>query len=147
MTYMTDTGRIAAVFNFWFAGGSAPSAPGYPFKLRLMTAMGAGNGNVAGSNGTELTGATGYTATGSSLGASSPTFGTFSSASPSAVTNSNSVSWSAGSTWTTVVGIEIWDNTPNRYLQGTTTSNITGVVNGDTVQFAAGSISANPSAW
>jgi len=148
VTYMTDTGRIANVFNFWFAGGSAVSTPTTPFKLRLMTAMGSGNGNVAGSNGTELTSATGYTAGGSSLG-SSPTFSTFSSASPAAVTNSNAVSWSAGSTWTTVVGIEIWDSTgtPARYLQGTTTSSITGVVNGDTVQFAAGSISANPSAW
>lgn len=148
MTYMTDTGRIAAVFNYWFNGGSALPAVATPYWLRLMTAMGSGNGNVAGSNGTELSSATGYTAGGASLGAS-PTFSTFSSASPAAVTNSNAVSWSAGSTWTTVVGIEIWDNsaTKVRFLQGTTTSNITGVVNGDTVQFAAGSISANPSAW
>lgn len=146
---MTDTGRTAQIFNYWFAAsGVAPTAAAPPFHLRLMTAMGAGNGNVAGSNGTELATATGYTAGGSSLGAN-PTFGTFSSASPAAVSNSNAVSWSAGGTWSTVVGIEIWDTagTPVRYLQGTTTSNITGVVNGDTVQFAAGSITANPSGW
>lgn len=147
MPNMTDTGRVASVFNYWFASGSAPVASTPPFHLRLMTAMGTSPGNTNGANGTELS-ASGYTALGSTMGAS-PTFATFSAGTPAAVGNSNSVSWSATGTWTTVVGIEIWDTaaTPLRFLQGTTTSNITGVVNGDTVQFAAGSITANPSAW
>lgn len=148
MTYMTDTGRTAQVFNYWFANsGVAPAAATTPFHLRLMTAMGSGNGNTNGANGTELS-ASGYTALGNSMGAN-PTFGTFSAGTPAAVSNNNTVSWSATGTWTTVVGIEVWDTaaTPLRYLQGTTTSNITGVVNGDTVQFAAGSITANPAGW
>lgn len=148
MPNMTDTGRVASIFNNWYASGASPVASTPPFHLRLMTAMGSGSGNTSGSNGTELTGASGYTALGSTMG-SSPTFGTFSATTPVAVTNNNAVSWSATGTWTTVVGIEIWDTaaTPLRFEQGTTTSSITGVVNGDTVQFAAGSISSNPTAW
>jgi hypothetical protein len=148
MPYMTDTGRQAAVFNYWYANsGVTPPAATTPFHLRLMTAMGSGNGNVSAANGTELS-ASGYTALGSTMGAS-PTFTTYSATSPAAVSNSNSVSWSATGTWSTVVGIEIWDTaaTPLRYMQGTVTSNITGVVNGDTVQFASGSITANPVQW
>jgi hypothetical protein len=146
---MTDTGRTAQVFNFWFNNsGVNLTAATTPFHLRLMTAMGSGNGNVNGSNGTELSGTGGYTTGGATMGAN-PTFGTFSAGTPAAVSNNTSISWSATGTWSTVVGIEIWDTagSPLRYLQGTVTSNITGVVNGDTVQFAAGSITANPSAW
>jgi hypothetical protein len=110
-----------------------------PFHLRLMTAQGSNT-----SSGTELTGAAGYTALGSTLGT------TFCAA-PSAGTQSNSnvVAWSATGTWTTVTAIEIWDTagTPLRWLQGALTSNITGVINGDTVQFAAGAITLNASAW
>lgn len=145
MTYMTDTGRAAAYLNHALNGASAPTIT-QPYKLRLMTAMGTGNGNVNGTNGTELS-ASGYTAGGSTLGASSP-FGSFSTTSPSQ-SNANAVSWNATGTWTTVVGIEIWDSagTPLRWFQGPVTSNITGVVNGDTVQFAAGSITLNASGW
>jgi hypothetical protein len=147
MTYMTDTGRVASIFNYWYASGSAPVASTPPFHLRLMTAMGSGNGNVSGSNGTELS-ASGYIALGSTMG-SSPTFGTFSNTSPAAVSNNTAISWSATGTWSTVNGIEIWDTaaTPLRFMQGTVTSPISGVINGDTVQFAAGSITANPAAW
>lgn len=150
MTNMTDTGRTAVVFNFWFAAGSTPPAITTPYHLRLMTAMGSGAGNTNAANGTELTGASGYTTLGAAMGTgAAATFTTFSPTSPAAVTNINAVSWSATGTWSTVLGIEVWDTagTPLRYLQGTTTSSITGVVNGDTVQFAAGSISANPTAW
>lgn len=145
---MTDTGRTASVFNYWFNGGSAPPTFTTPFNLRLMTAMGTTPGNTSGANGTELTGASGYTALGASMG-SSPTFTAFSATSPAAVVNSNAVSWTATGTWTSVAGIEIWDNTATklRYLIGLLTSAVTGVVNGDTVQFAAGSITANPAAW
>jgi hypothetical protein len=147
MTFMTDTGRTASFFNFAFNNSGAFPTITAPYFLRLMTAMGAGNGNVNASNGTELS-ASGYTALGNTMGAN-PTFTAFNATSPAAVSNSNSVSWAATGTWSTVVGIEIWDSaaTKLRWLQGTTTSNITGVVNGDTVQFAAGSITANPSGW
>jgi hypothetical protein len=145
MANMTDTGRTASILNFVIGTGSL-SAATQPLHLRLMTAMGSGNGNVNGSNGTELS-ASGYTALGSTLGASSP-FGTFSTSSPSQG-NANAVSWNATGTWSTVIGIEIWDTavTPLRWFQGTLTSNITGVVNGDTVQFAASSITLNASGW
>ena len=145
MAYMTDTGRSASLLNFVLDGASAPTIT-QPYFERLMTAMGSGNGNVNGSNGTELS-ASGYTAGGSTLGASAP-FGSFSSSSPSQ-SNVNAVSWNATGTWTTVVGIEIWDSaaTKLRWFQGVVTSNITGVVNGDTVQFAASSITLNATQW
>jgi hypothetical protein len=146
MAYMTDTGRTAALLNFVLDGASAPTIT-QPYMLRLMTAMGSGNGNVNGTNGTQLTGATGYTAGGSTLGASAP-FGSFSTTAPTA-SNANAVSWSAGSSWTTVVGIEIWDSagTPLRWFQGVLSANITGVASGDTVQFAAASITLNATQW
>ena len=122
------------------SGGSAFTITP-PHKLRLMTATGT---NTAA--GTEATSGNcpGYTAGGSSFGSSA--FGT-----PSAgqSTNNNAVSWSATGAWATITGIEDWDSaaTPLRYLQGALTSNITGVANGDTVQFAVGSITINASAW
>jgi hypothetical protein len=143
---MTDTGRTAALLNFALDGASAPTIT-QPYMLRLMTAMGSGNGNVNGTNGTELS-ATGYTAGGSTLGASAP-FGSFSTTAPTA-SNANAVTWTAGSSWTTVVGIEIWDSTSGtklRWFQGVLSANITGVANGDTVQFAAASISLNATQW
>jgi hypothetical protein len=146
MTYMTDTGRAAAFLNYALDGAGSAGTITQPYTLRLMTAMGSGNGNVNGTNGTQLS-ASGYTAGGNTLGASAP-FGTISSSTATA-SNANSVSWSATGTWSTVVGIEIWDSagTPLRWFQGTTTSNISGVVNGDTVQFAAASITLNASGW
>jgi hypothetical protein len=148
MPYMTDTGRAASILNWAFDGASAITIT-QPYHLRLMTAMGSGNANVNGSNGTEATGSNcpGYTALGSTLGASAP-FGSFSSSSPSG-TSANAVTWNATGTWTTVVGVEIWDTagTALRWLIGTLTANITGVVNGDTVQFAAGAITVNATAW
>lgn len=119
------------------SGGSAFTITP-PFKLRLITTQGSNT-----SNGTELTG-TGYTAGGNSLGSSA-----FGSPSAGVSTNSNSVSWSVGSSWSTVNAIEIWDSaaTPLRYLQGALTSAITGAASGDTVQFAAASISLDASQW
>jgi hypothetical protein len=147
MTFMTDTGRVASWFNFAFNNSGSNPTITPPYFLRLMTAMGSGNGNVSAANGTELS-ASGYTALGNTMG-SNPTFSAFSATSPAAVSNNSSISWSATGTWSTVVGIEIWDSaaTKLRWLVGTVTSNITGVVNGDSVQFAAGSITANPSGW
>jgi hypothetical protein len=149
MANMTDQNRVnwflqaaftastTATFTPGTGGGSALVLTP-PYHLRLMSAAGS---NTA--NGTELTTFGGYTAGGASLG-------TIFCAAPSGGTQSNSnlVSWSATNTWSTVVAIEIWDTaaTPLRWLQGTITS-ITGVVNGDTVQFAISSISLNASAW
>ena len=117
------------------SGGSAFTITP-PFKLRLITTQGSNT-----SNGTELTG-TGYTAGGSSLGTSA-----FGSPSAGVSTNNNSVSWSVGSSWSAVNAIEIWDSASLRYLQGALTSSITGATSGDTVQFAAASISLDASSW
>lgn len=129
-----------ATFTPGTSGGSARVITP-PFKLRLMTTQGS---NV--SNGTEATagGSPGYTAGGNSLGAQfcgTPSAGQ--------QTNANAVSWSATGTWQTITAIEVWDSaaTPIRYLQGALTSSITGVANGDTVQFAVGSITVNASGW
>lgn len=146
---MTDQNRVNVLLQALFtASTTATFTPGTgggsafimtpPFKLRLMSAQGSNT-----SNGTELTTTGGYTAGGASLGT------TFCAApSGGSMTNSNLVSWSASGTWSTVVAIEIWDSagTPLRWLQGSITS-ITGVVNGDTVQFAIASITVNASQW
>jgi hypothetical protein len=131
------TASATATFTPGTGGGSALVITP-PYKLRLMSAQGS---NTA--NGTELTTTGGYTAGGASLGTTfcaAPSGGTQS--------NSNLVSWSATGTWATVNAIEIWDSagTPLRWLQGAITA-ITGVVNGDTVSFAVGSITINSSQW
>jgi len=149
MANMTDQTRVNWMLQAFFtASATATFTPGTgggsalvitpPYKLRLMSTAGSNT-----SNGTELTTTGGYTAGGSTLGTTfcaAPSGGTQS--------NSNLVSWSATGTWATVNGIEIWDSagTPLRWLQGSITA-ITGVVNGDTVQFAIGSITINASQW
>lgn len=135
---MTDRTWAASLMDFTLHNSAAPTAPTSPLHLRLMTANGSST-----ASGTELS-ATGYTAGGATMG--TPSFG----ANASGVSSSaNSVSWTAGSSWTTVVGVEIWDTagTPKRLLWGALTANITGVVSGDTVQFAAAAITADASAW
>lgn len=152
MANMTDQTRVNAIIQAIFtssttftitpgtSGGSAFTVTP-PHKLRLMTATGTNT-----SNGTEATGGNcpGYTAGGSSLGASA-----FGAPSAGQQTNNNAVSWTASGSWATITGIEIWDSagTPLRWLQGALTSNITGVANGDTVQFAVASVTINSSAW
>ena len=150
---MTDSARVAAILQAVFSatatGGSlAPGTgggPGFaispPYHLRLMTA--AGSNTV---NGTEATSVNcpGYTAGGSTLGTQ------FCAAPVAAVqSNANAVSWNATGTWTTVPGIEVWDTaaTPLRWLQGTVTSPISGVVNGDSIIFAAAAITSNAASW
>lgn len=117
-------------------GGGSAFTITPPFKLRLMTAQGS---NTA--NGTELS-ATGYTAGGNTLGATA-----FGAPSAGVSSNSNSVSWTAGAAWSAVVAIEVWDiaGTPLRYMQGSITS-VT-LANGNTLTFAAASITADASAW
>lgn len=124
-------------------GGSAKTITP-PFLIALMTAQ-SGNGDTA--NGTEASG-NGYTnlaGGGKSLG--SPAFGT---PSGGVITNSNSVSWTAsGGTLggAAITAIEIWDSaaTKLRYLQGSITSVTVG--NGNTLTFAAASITADASQW
>jgi len=149
MANMTDQNRVNSIIQGLFTssttftttpgtGGGSAYIVTPPYHLRLMSAQGSNT-----SNGTELTTTGGYTAGGATLGS------TFCGApSGGSMTNSNLVSWSATGTWATVVAIEIWDTaaTPLRWLQGSITS-ITGVVNGDTVQFAIGSITVNASQW
>lgn len=117
-------------------GGGSAFTVTPPFKLRLMTAQGS---NTA--NGTELSN-TGYTAGGNTLGATA-----FGAPSAGVSSNSNSVSWTAGAAWSAVVAIEVWDTagTPLRYMQGSITS-VT-LANGNTLTFAAASITADASAW
>lgn len=152
MANMTDQAFVNKLLTAWFTSSTAftvtPGTGGGsaftitpPHHLRLMTVQGSNT-----SSGTEATAGNcpGYTALGSSLGT------TFcAAASAGQQTNANSVSWSATGTWSAIPSIEIWDNsgTPVRELQGALTSSITGVVNGDTVQFAAGSITINASSW
>ena len=152
MANMTDQGRTNTFLNFAFAGGSIMTLT-LPYHLRLMSAMSTtGNGNTSGANGTEVTSSNspGYTALGSSMG-SSPTFATFSAGVSAG--NSNAVTWTATGTWSAgVAGIEVWDTTtgtPLRWLQGTLSTAIgtNVVVSGDTVSFAANSITINASAW
>jgi hypothetical protein len=117
-------------------GGGSAFTVTPPFKLRLMTAAGSNT-----SNGTELS-ATGYTAGGNSMGANA-----YNAPSAGVSQNANSISWTAGAAWSAVVAIEVWDTaaTPLRYLQGTITS-VT-LANGNTLTFAAASISADASQW
>jgi len=154
MAAMTDQNRVNALLQALFTSSAAftitPGTGGGsaftctpPFRLRLMTAQGTNS-----SNGTEMTTEFGYT---TAPGSTANSLGTTFCAAPSGGTqsNSNSVSWSATGTWPTITAIEIWDTagTPLRWLQGALTSSITGVVNGDTVQFAAAAITVNASSW
>ena len=125
-------------------GGGSAFTVTPPFNLRLYSVTGSET-----ASGTECTSVNspGYTAGGSSLGSNA--FGSFSAG---ASTNANSVTWTASGTWTAgVQGIEIWDTagTPVRYLWGALTTPIgtSVVVSGDTVTFAAGSISASGAQW
>jgi len=129
------TASTTATFTPGTSGGSA-FAITPPFFLRLMTAQGSNT-----SNGTELS-ATGYTALGNTMGSSA-----FGAPSAGVSSSSNPVSWTAGATWSAVVAIEIWDSaaTKLRYLQGSITS-VT-LANGNTLTFAAASITADASAW
>jgi hypothetical protein len=117
-------------------GGGSAFTYTPPYFLRLMTAQGSNT-----SNGTELS-ATGYTALGNTMGATA-----FGAPSAGVSSSSNLVTWTAGAAWSAVVAIEIWDSsgTKQRILQGSITSVTLG--NGNTLNFAAGSITADGSAW
>src|ERR1035441_5090178 len=141
---MTDQNRVNALMQALYTssttftitpgtGGGSAFIVTPPYHLRLMTTQGS---NTA--NGTEAT-------SGNCPGDNA--LGTTFCAAPSGgqQTNANSVTWSATGTWSAIPSIEAWDTagTPLRYLQGALTSSITGVVNGDSLQFAAGSVTLN----
>jgi hypothetical protein len=89
----------------------------------------------------------GYSTSGKTMGSSA-----FATPTSGATTNNNQVQWTATGTWTAgVAGIEIWDGsgTGNRILWGALTTAIiaNAVTNGDTITFAAGSISASGATW
>lgn len=140
MAAMTDRTLVGKIMNYYLNAGAALTQPTQPLHLRLMTATGS---NTA--NGTEATAGNcaGYTAGGASMG--SPSFGANSAGVSS---SANTVSWTASGSWATITGVEVWDTagTPVRLLQGSITS-ITGVASGDTVSFAAASVTADASSW
>lgn len=137
MANMTDQARVASIMNAILNGGSAPTYP-TGLKLKLLTAQGSNS-----SNGTEATSGNcpGYTAGGVTI-----TFGAQSSGISS---SSDTPTWTATGSWTTITSCEVWDiaGTPLRWLQGALSASITGVANGDTVQFASAAVTANASAW
>jgi hypothetical protein len=112
-----------------------------PFHLRLYSATGSET-----ASGTEQANGNGYTTGGATLGSQFAN-----TVASGAFTNLNAVSWTATGTWSpaTQTAIEVWDTaaTPLRYLWGALTSSITGVANGDTVQFAAAAISVSALTW
>ncbi len=118
-------------------GGGSAFTVTPPFFLRLMATTGS---NTA--NGTELSAATGYTALGSTMGATA-----FGAPSAGVSASSNAVSWTAGAAWPTVNGAEVWDSaaTKLRYLQGAITAFT--LANGNTVNFAVGAVTADASQW
>ena len=139
---MTDSNRVTAILNYIMATGSpAMTAQPTSWKLKLMQTMGS---NTA--NGTELTGATGYTGGGATMaGWTAATGSTAAISGPIAA-----VSWTnGGSAWTAVAGIEIWDTagTPLRWFQGALTGGSVTVNGGNTLQFAINSISLTGTAW
>jgi hypothetical protein len=138
MTNMTDQGRVNSILNNILNGGSFSAWP-TALRLRLMTAVGSNT-----SNGTEATAGNcpGYTAP-------STVAITFGAASAGVSTSTDSPSWTATGSWATITACEIWDiaGTPLRWLQGLLTASITGVSNGDTVQFATGAVTASGAAW
>jgi hypothetical protein len=138
MASMTDQNRVNSILNYFFnLSGSLPAQPS-AHHLRNMTAQGSNT-----SNGTEATSSNcpGYTAGGVAM--------TWGAASSGQIASSNSPSWTATGSWSTITSCEDWDTagTPLRWLQGALTANITGVSNGDTVQYATGAVTANASAW
>jgi hypothetical protein len=132
MASMTDRNRVGKIMNAILNSGSAaldawPSA----LHIRLLTANGSNT-----SNGTEATGVNcpGYTAGGTTI--------TFGSNASGVSTSTSAPSWTSSGTGSTVTA-----GTPLRWFQGALSASITGVGNGDTVQFATGAVTADASAW
>src|SRR5579863_5480165 len=97
MSNMTDRTRAASIMDAILHGSSAPTFP-TALHLRLMTAQGSNT-----SNGTESTSGNcpGYTAGGVAI--------TFGANSAGVSSSSNTPSWTATGSWSTVTSAEIWD--------------------------------------
>ena len=136
MANMTDRTFAASIMDYILHASGVAPATTQPLHLRLMSTAGSNT-----SAGTELS-ATGYIAGGATMG--SPAFAANSSG---VSASANLVSWTAGAAWSAVLGVEVWDTagTPKRILQGSITS-IT-LANGNTLSFAAASITADASGW
>jgi hypothetical protein len=123
-------------------GGGSAFTVTPPYLLALMTTAGTDTGN-----GTE---ATTSNCPGYAPLSASPKSVTF-SISTSALSSSNSQSYTATGSWSSIVGVEIWDSaaTKLRYLQSgnSTFTSITGVASGDTVSFASAAITYDGTAW
>lgn len=137
MASMTDQTRVNSILGWFLHGGSLPTQPS-ALTFRLMTAIGSNT-----SNGTEATSGNcpGYTAGGVTI--------TFGAASSGVCTSTDSQSWTASGSWSTITSCEVWDTagSPLRWLQGVLSASITGVSSGDTVQFATAAVTASGAAW
>lgn len=139
---MLDANRATAILNAIMVTGS--DAPVWPtgWHLRLMTAMGT---NAA--NGTEATAVNcpGYTALGQAMAAWTAISGTTADITGPVA----ALSWTATANWTPIAGVEIWDiaATALRWFQGALSGGAVTVNNGNTLQFAAGSIGLNGTGW
>jgi hypothetical protein len=141
---MLDRNRGTAMLNSIMRGTAWPTVPA-AWTLRLMTANGSGT-----TNGTELSGATGYTP-GDQASNAMAAWTAISGTTALIVGPAAAVSWtnSGGSAWTAIAGIEIWDRaaTPLRWIWGALTGGVVTVNAGNTLQFAASSISVDATAW
>jgi hypothetical protein len=137
---MIDQNRTTSLLNSIMSGSTWPVVP-VSWKLKLMQTNGSGT-----ANGTELTGATGYTAGGATMTAWTTISGTTANITGPVA----AVSWTnSGATWTAVAGIEIWDTagTPLRWFWGPLSGGAVTVNAGNTLQFAIGSIGLNGVGW
>jgi hypothetical protein len=139
--WMLDANRATSILNSIMNGAAWPTLP-TSWKLKLMQAVGSNS-----ANGTELTGATGYTTGGNTMTAWTSISGTTANITGPPVASS----WtnSGGGAWTAVAGIEIWDTagTPLRWFQGALSGGAVTVNAGNTLQFAIGAIGLNGTAW
>jgi len=136
-----DANRATSLLNSILCGSTWPVVPA-GWRLRLMSASGT---NAA--NGTECTAGNcpGYTA----LGAPMTAWTTISGTTANITGPAAAVSWTATGGWVPVTGIEIWDTagTPLRWMQGALSGGPVTVNNGNTLQFAIGSVGLNGTAW
>lgn len=141
LSAMMDLNRVTALFNSIMAGSAYPALP-TGWRLRLMTANGSGS-----ANGTEATAGNcpGYTA----LGAAMTAWTTISGTTANITGPAAAVSWTATGGWTAITGIELWDTaaTPLRWFWGALSGGSVTVNNGNTLQFAIGSIGLNGTAF
>lgn len=144
---LTDLYKTSTATTFTPGTGGTAFNITLPYRVHFMK-------GTVGTNttpGTELAAGGGYTAGLNASGGFSLGSVFAGTVSAGAFTNANGVSWSVTSGFdsSAITAIEIYDSaaTAVRHMFGALTSNITGVTAGDTVSFAAGSISVNAGSW